>query len=52
MHNLNPDHNLPIIPLIAWDKIYHPKCEGGLGIRKTADVKCCIVGEAKIESFN
>ena len=26
------------IPLVAWDVIYRPKFEGGLGIRKNKDV--------------
>lgn len=31
--NSNPSNNS--IPLIAWDKVCHPKSSGGLGLRKT-----------------
>lgn len=37
-NNIYSHHNLSTTPLIAWDKICCPKCEGGLGFRKTVDV--------------
>lgn len=33
------------IPLIAWDKICHPKCKGGLGIRRIKDVHTATSGK-------
>lgn len=33
-NNLKPDHSLPSISFISWNKIYRPKCEGGLALAK------------------
>lgn len=31
--------------MIAWDKIYRPKCEGGLGIKKINDVNTTLLAK-------
>lgn len=33
------------IPLISWDKICRPKCECGLGIRRTQDVNAALLAK-------
>lgn len=37
-NNMDSNDRLGAIPLVSWDKICRPKCEGGLGIRKYQDV--------------
>lgn len=40
---MDANYNHSPISLIAWDKIYRPKCEGDLGIRKTKDVNATVL---------
>lgn len=37
-NNLDSDHIQSKTPIIAWDKISRPKCEGGLGITTIKDI--------------
>lgn len=37
-NNIDSKNNHGAIPLISWDKVCRPKCEGGRGIRKVQDV--------------
>lgn len=40
---MEANSNHGTILLISWDKILRPKCEGGLGIRKTQDVNAALL---------
>lgn len=41
-YNLDHDTYNGLVPSISWDKICRPKCEVGLGIRKTQDINAAL----------
>lgn len=51
-NNMDPDFRLGPIPLISWDKICRPKCERGLGIRKTQDVNATMLAKLRWKVLN
>lgn len=40
---MEPDSCQGPVPVISWDKICRPTCEGGLGIRKIQDVNVALL---------